>query len=184
MKGMKTAVHSFAGLVLLAFVVLGAFAYFTTSVPLATFGALAFILATLALVVTYFGWMAPRLAGLYVAIAALLVVGVMFGKMPKVKSSGYQAVFLTNNQVYFGHLENPESRTPVLKDVYYLQSNQQQNPQSGSSTQASLSLVKLGNEIHGPEDAMALKADQILFWENLKDNGKVVQAIKQNQQKK
>lgn len=182
MRGLRKLVTSFSGLVLVVFVILGAVAYFTSSLPLSSFGGLAFILAVLALLAAYFGWLPARLAGLYVALAALMVVGVMFGKMPKVSDSGYQAVFLTNNQVYFGHLENAESRSPVLKDVYYLQANQQ-NPQSGNETQPNLQLVKLGNEVHGPQDEMVLKADQILFWENLKDDGKVVKAIKDNQKK-
>jgi len=74
----------------------------------------------------------------------------------------------------------------MLQDIYYIQSNQQ-NPQSGGNqTQPppQLSLVKLGNELHGPEDTMALKSNQILFWENLKDDGKVVQAIHDAQKKK
>ncbi len=182
MKGMKTAVHSFAGLVLVVFAVIAAFAYFTSSVPLATFGALAFIISILALLFAYFGWMAVRLSALAVILAVFCTAGVMFGRLPKINKGEFQAVFLTNNQVYFGHLENAESRTPVLKDVYYLQASQP-NPQSGTAAQQNLSLVKLGNEIHGPEDAMALKSSQILFWENLKDSGKVVQAIKQSQKK-
>ena len=101
--------------------------------------------------------------------------------------SGYQAVFLTNGQVYFGKLENANSKHPVLTEVYYLQSSQQ-NPQSttdqSNQQQTKLSLVKLGNELHGPTDKMVLKGDQILFWEDLKDDGQVVKLIKENQAKK
>src|SRR3989338_8488002 len=32
----------------------------------------------------------------------------------------YQAVFLTNNQIYFGHLDT-HSKFMVLRDVYYIQ---------------------------------------------------------------
>jgi hypothetical protein len=38
--------------------------------------------------------------------------------------------------------------------------------------------VKLGNEIHGPEQEMQISSSQVIFWENLKNDGKVVDAIK------
>lgn len=40
-----------------------------------------------------------------------------------------------------------------------------------------ISLAKLGNELHGPEDKMFINSDQLLFWENLKDDGQVAKAI-------
>src|SRR3989344_7310558 len=36
----------------------------------------------------------------------------------------WQAVFLSNNQVYFGHLRNIYSNTAVLEDVYYLRNRE------------------------------------------------------------
>ncbi len=38
-------------------------------------------------------------------------------------------------------------------------------------------LIKLGEEVHGPEDAMIINRDQVLFYENLKPGGKVSQLI-------
>jgi hypothetical protein len=35
----------------------------------------------------------------------------------------------------------------------------------------------LGSELHGPEDKMSVSSEQVLFWENLKNDSKVVQAI-------
>jgi hypothetical protein len=35
---------------------------------------------------------------------------------------------------------------------------------------------------HSPEDEMIINRSQIAFWENIKDDGKVVQAIKQFKQ--
>jgi len=128
------------------------------------------------------------LAIVFAISAVLLWFGVTWLQRPMPHSGKYQAVFLSNGQVYFGHLENAQSTNPTLKDVYYLQSNQQ-NPQNTQNTQQNaqpnnqLSLVKLGSELHGPESEMVLKSDQIIFWENLKDSGKVVQAIKQNEAK-
>lgn len=100
-------------------------------------------------------------------------------------SDGYQAVFLTNNQVYFGKL-SMSHRSVMLSDIYYLQVTQ--NLQAPTGEQASgttpaqpqINLIKLGNELHGPQDAMYIERDKILFWENMKDDSKVVEAIKKN----
>jgi hypothetical protein len=43
--------------------------------------------------------------------------------------------------------------------------------------------VKLGSELHGPQDAMFIDSDKVMFWENMKDDSKVVQAIHQHKNK-
>lgn len=104
----------------------------------------------------------------------------------------YQAVFLTNGQVYFGHVQDRNAQYLKLSDVYYLQSVQPlQEPQTLGETkkkdaptppapvQPELTLVKLGQELHGPRDRMDINRDQVLFIEDLRDDGKVASAIKQ-----
>ena len=104
------------------------------------------------------------------------------GAKTAVKGKQYQALFLTNGQVYFGHLKNVNSSYVQLNDIYYLQVQQQVQPgQQQNNQQPNVSLAKLGGELHGPEDKMYVSRDQVLFWENLKDDGKVVQAIKNYQ---
>lgn len=98
------------------------------------------------------------------------------------QASGYQAVFLTNGQVYFGKMSNDNGDYPILTDIYYLQVVQpplqgQQQP-GQAAPQQQISLVKLGNELHGPVDEMHISKAQILFYEDLKTSGQVVQAIK------
>ncbi len=102
------------------------------------------------------------------------------------KTSGYQAVFLSNGQVYFGKLSDSASSYATLKDIYYLQVTQpplQGSQQQGqqANQQAQLSLVKLGNELHGPIDEMKINHDQILFFEDIKEDGRVMQAIREYQ---
>lgn len=94
--------------------------------------------------------------------------------------SDYQAVFLINNQVYFGKLSDRNSQFPTLTDVYYLQVNQPIQPAQGKApaTQPDISLVKLGGELHGPTDEMKLNRDQILLIEDLRADSNVVRAIK------
>lgn len=99
-----------------------------------------------------------------------------------IDGSKYQAVFFTNGQVYFGKLQNSGSGYMRLTDIYYLQSQQNSdedsgNPQATSNDQSNVQLIKLGDEIHGPEDEMVISKDQVLFYENLKPDGKVAQSI-------
>lgn len=131
-----------------------------------------------------------------VVLLALVVGGLLLwqskdgaGGASAVEKDGYQAIFMTNGQVYFGHLSNLGADYTELTDVYYLQV-QQSVPNPSETTQADLnkdqpnvSLTKLGNELHGPKDKMHISKDQILFWENLKDDSTVVKAIKDYQAK-
>ena len=100
------------------------------------------------------------------------------------KASDYQAVFLNNNQVYFGKLSNENAQFPVLKDIYYLQVNQPIQPAQtvkGAPVQAAvnpdINLVKLGGELHGPSDEMRINRDQILLIEDLRADSNLVKAI-------
>jgi hypothetical protein len=121
--------------------------------------------------------------------------GGLFGQTAdnlKIDQGKYQAVFLTNGQVYFGKIATHEGNYVELDDIYYLQvkpvlqqgdnssnANDNKNPQQQKTE---LSLVKLGNELHGPLDRMMLNRDQIVFIEDLKDDSKVTEAIHRYQQ--
>lgn len=130
------------------------------------------------------GWVA-------LVIAVVVLVGVVYvgaillkpaaGTSADIKKDKFQAVFLTNGQVYFGKIASLTQQGVTLTDIYYLQVQQGVQPDAKAADKdQSLSLAKLGNELHGPEDKMFINGDQMLFWENLKDDGKVVQAIKNN----
>ena len=100
---------------------------------------------------------------------------------PSAAKGDWQAVFLTNGQVYFGHLSEENSQYVKLTEIYYLQIQKtlQPDPQANTTPaeQPRLSLVKLGNELHGPTDEMRINREQILFYEDLKPDSRVVQAI-------
>ena len=90
----------------------------------------------------------------------------------------WRAVFLTNNQVYFGHFwDVPFSSTITLHNVYYLQVSGSAADFS-TSTQSQFKLVKLGSEIHGPTDEMTIPVSQVMFWETLRPDSAIVAAIK------
>lgn len=94
---------------------------------------------------------------------------------------GYAAVFLANDQVYFGKLEMDQT-VLVLKDVYYIRLNQTDSTKTSSTEQPQLALVKLGDQIHGPADEMRINKDQVLFVERIKDESTVVRAIMQEKE--
>ena len=124
--------------------------------------------------------------GIIIVLVALIGFYMMNGNSFTNKSgrSDYQAVFLSNGQVYFGKLSGESSNTPVLKDIYYLQVQQQVQPADNAdkaSQTPQVQLVKLGNEIHGPLDEMRFNRDTLLFVEDLKSDGKVVTAIRNYQ---
>jgi len=99
-----------------------------------------------------------------------------------VETGKYQALFMTNGQVYFGKLAKLGGDYSELTDVYYLQVQQPVQPAAenkDAAQQPQVSLTKLGNELHGPTDKMHVSKEQILFWENLKDDSTVVKAIKE-----
>jgi hypothetical protein len=102
-------------------------------------------------------------------------------------TSGYQAVFLSNGQVYFGKLSGMTASYATLEDIYYLQvttppsTDASQLNQQQAQQQQQLSLVKLGQELHGPVDEMKINRDQILFYEDMKEDGRVMTAIREYQ---
>jgi hypothetical protein len=108
------------------------------------------------------------------------------GEANKIDKSKYQAVFLNGGATsgavayttYFGHISSLNDKYVVLKDVYYLTTDQ-----TSTTGQANPQLTKLGcQQLHSPYDEMVINRSQVAFWENLQDNGKVVQAIKTFQQ--
>ena len=110
-----------------------------------------------------------------------------FNENQNIDTGGYQAVFLSNGQVYFGKLADLNNKYVTITDIYYLQvqsngtnANLQGSKDDGSSD-SQVSLAKLGSELHGPKDKMYIASDQMLFWENLKSDSKVVQAIQKYQ---
>ena len=108
---------------------------------------------------------------------------VIFDIVPVVSfNSSYKAIFLTNNQVYFGKLRAQTLHNYILTDIYYLQETQGSQLQKVNSAQQ-IQLVKLGSEIHGPEDKMKINKNLILFIENLKKDSFVVKSINEYKEK-
>ena len=93
-----------------------------------------------------------------------------------INQDAYQAVFLTDGQVYFGKITSMNTAFTEIADIYYLRTGKEVQG-STSTASTDVSLAKLGNELHGPEDKMIIATDKITFIENLKASGDVVKAI-------
>jgi hypothetical protein len=85
--------------------------------------------------------------------------------------SGYQAVLLTNNQVYYGRLRGLGTPFPVLTEVYYVQAGIDTETKETKSI-----LLKRGKEWHAP-DRMVINADHILLVEPVTAGSKVAELI-------
>jgi hypothetical protein len=125
---------------------------------------------------------------LFIFICGYFIRSYINSPMRTIQTDSYQSLFLTNGQVYFGKIIKYTSDYVQLTNVYYLQTQQplqsttSPNATSSGNTPTTnskplLSLAKLGSEIHGPQDSMFVPRNQVQYWENLKNTGKIVQAI-------
>ncbi len=89
----------------------------------------------------------------------------------KVDKEGYQSLTLTGGKEYFGKITSMTTQNVVLEDIYYVRENGNKND---------ISLVKLGCELHQPEDKMTFVRSNVQLWGNLKEKDAkgVVGAIK------
>ncbi|HEU0051239.1 MAG TPA: hypothetical protein VFQ60_04270 [Patescibacteria group bacterium] len=108
-----------------------------------------------------------------VILIALAIILGCFIFLSNGKRAGTYAVFLTNGQVYFGSIASTRSQTLLLKDIYYIQPKDETQKPGGDVT-----LAKFGNEFHGPEDWMEISRSQIVMIEKLREDSKLLQAIR------
>jgi len=109
---------------------------------------------------------APILVGVFLAATVDL------GALPFVGTEKISAVFFTDGQAYFGHLDdNPITGTLTLRDVYYL------GDAKGRGTDFDASVVKRGTEVHQPADGMRIRRDKVLVIERMGNSSPVARAI-------
>lgn len=124
-------------------------------------------------------WILAGAVALFVVLVSAQLIGYALTLLGTISTrSGLYAVFLTNGQVYFGNIVKEDDRRLVLNGIYYIQ---QKNGQPADASD--VSLLKLGNELHGPEDWMEINRDHVLFVEKLKNESRVVKAIREYRQK-
>lgn len=135
-------------------------------------------------------WGKIGFVGLFaVAAVLLLAVATLAGTGNKasneqkfVDNNKLQAVFLSTGQVYFGKIKTLNSNYFVVSNIYYLQTSST-GTGAAANANTSVSLVKLGCELHSPFDQMVINRSQVTFWENLQDTGQVAKAVKSFQDK-
>jgi len=125
------------------------------------------------------------IVGIIILIILVVVLTFVFlgPIMNKTPSSSWSAIFLTNGRSYFGKITKTDSEFITLDDVYYLQVQQVPPSAEGEESQPQLSLISIGDEIHGPENFMRINKDHVLFIEKLKANSSVVASIEQQMNK-
>jgi hypothetical protein len=89
-----------------------------------------------------------------------------------VDTNTYQAVFLSNGQIFFGKLSSGNDSYDYLRHVYLLQSSVTSRGHPGAQQ-----LIKLTKEIHGPQDLLIIDRSQILYIENLDPRGQAAKLI-------
>jgi hypothetical protein len=88
------------------------------------------------------------------------------------------AVYLNNEQIFYGHIASFDSKIIKLRDVYYLTS-------VNVGDQKNTTLVKRGqNEISSPENAFFINRSQVLYFEYMKDDSQILKLIQENEAKK
>ena len=110
-----------------------------------------------------------------VVVGGMIAVYFLLPKGERVNQAGYQVVYMTSGQAYFGKLKNTDGNYLVLDTPYTAQDVQ---PEGEEQAAASTTLVKVSQQQYGPTESMSLKSDQVLFWQNLRDDSKVTEAIK------
>jgi hypothetical protein len=113
--------------------------------------------------------------------AALIIAAAILGNAwmvshpPAVRfGQTYQAVLLSNNNLYFGKLQGYGTGNPVLSEVYYLQAVV--DPLTKQQTNV---LRKRVSEWHAP-DKMYLNPSQIVSVEPVGPNSRVAELIKES----
>jgi predicted small lipoprotein YifL len=90
----------------------------------------------------------------------------------------YAAVMLDNGQLFYGKLVNAGSSFPELTDVYYIQSQVNQETKAVTSV-----LTPRRNDVHGP-DRMFLNQRHVVLIEPVGTTSKVAQLIEADKQGK
>lgn len=120
--------------------------------------------------------------GIGLIIALAIIGGITYKFLnssgAKIETDKYQVVFAGNNQAWFGKLHILSDGGYQLTNVFYYsgQTNTStaQKPNAEAQTPQ---LTKMGSELHGPTDQIIFPKDQVVFWENLRGDSKVSQAI-------
>ena len=86
-----------------------------------------------------------------------------------IKNDQYQMVKLTTGEIFFGKLQNTTGDYLTLENAYFIQDSQ--NAQDTTILSRKSTVAK-------SESPMRIKADKVVYWENLAKDSKVAETIK------
>lgn len=120
------------------------------------------------------------LTAVIVFVGALIAWQLLLPKGEHINPDEYQIVVTTSGKTYFGKLRSATGDYLVLEHPYTTQAiaSSSDNKQPDQSQTA---LLKLSQQIYGPEDVLSIKSEQVLFWQNLRPDSKVAKAIESKQ---
>lgn len=84
----------------------------------------------------------------------------------------YQAVIVSNDKVYFGRLTSLSSDFYQLRDAFFLRETSQD-----PNAEPVHELLPVNREIHGPENSMLIRKDEVVLVENLAEDSPVLAEI-------
>lgn len=129
-----------------------------------------------------------------IGILAVVIIGGFLwcaknpASLPWHKNASWYAVYLNNNQVYFGHITKMERGTIVLEDVRFAEASEEPAVQRSTSKSFALeqvqepkiTLVRRGDEkLLASDHTLFVNRTSVLYWEKLSPEAEVVKIIKE-----
>ena len=126
-----------------------------------------------------------------ILMVSLVFLGIIFwlflsrngGDLKVSYGSGWQAVFLNNEEVYFGKIKAEDGDELWLEKIYYPKDSDLLKQKNVNEFGTEIQLIKRGSELHGPEDLMRIFKDSVVYIESLRDDSKISQAIRSYESK-
>lgn len=125
-------------------------------------------------------------------VAVVLCVGTLWNSKNTLSSWGkrdtsWYAVYLTNNQVYFGHIASIKDDTIVLENVHFAEAYQEQVPVATSTkfalTQAPKQTFRIsqrGNDkMLSSDHKLFVNRTSVLYWEKFSPEAEVVKLLEE-----
>ena len=85
----------------------------------------------------------------------------------------FQAVFLENDRVYFGHLEEAGDDFYLLTDAFFIEETPGQTEDAAPVRE----VVSIVEEFHDPDDEVLIAVEDVVLIQNLRADSEVAEAI-------
>lgn len=111
-----------------------------------------------------------------ISLLAIILIGAsltfLLTRSP-VNNGTYQLVKLSNDEIYFGKLSGLHNQFVTLDDAYL----QAPSNSDDEEQDTNLTIVRISATVAKPEDTMYIARDEIVYWENLQKDSKIMNAI-------